>query len=91
MGDACAFIDGVSVIDKTRRQTARGLIPDLLRCMQGIQRVARDRSRDVSDSLPPAGLGREMLSACDVFGPKDGRVREEDRKQQRARQDAECV
>ena len=25
--------------------------------MQGIQRVARDRSRDVSDSLPPVGLG----------------------------------
>ena len=41
LGDACAFIDGVSVIEKTRRQTAHGLIQDLLGCKQCIQRVAR--------------------------------------------------
>ena len=41
MGDACAFIDGVSVIDKARRQSAQGLTEDLLGCKQCIQRVAR--------------------------------------------------
>ena len=41
MGDACAFIDGVSVIDKTRRQTAHGLVPGLLERIQCIQRVDR--------------------------------------------------
>ena len=70
MGDACAFIDGVSVIDKTRRQTARGLIPDLLRCMQGIQRVARDRSRDVSDSFPLVGLGARCSAIAAHLHPR---------------------
>jgi len=40
-GDACAFIDGVSVIDKARTQAALGLTEDLLGCKQYIQRVAR--------------------------------------------------
>ena len=41
VGDACAFIDGVSVIDKARRQSAQDLIQILLGDTQFIQRVER--------------------------------------------------